>query len=75
MTFEKLQNILSEYLEIEKDDITLESNLTDDLGADSIDLVDLAMSVEDEFSIELPEELIEEIETVGDIVNYIDANI
>ncbi len=74
MTFEKLQSILSEYLEIEKEDITLESNLTDDLGTDSIDLVDLAMSVEDEFSIELPEELIEQVQTVGDIVSYIENN-
>ncbi len=75
MTFEKLQSILSDYLEIEKDEITLKSNLVDDLGTDSIDLVDLAMSVEDEFNLELPEELIETVQTVEDIVNYIDTHI
>lgn len=75
MTFEKIRKILSDFLEIKESEITLESNLVDDLGADSIDLVDLAMSVEDEFEIELPDELIETVQTVGDVVNYIDNNI
>lgn len=74
MTFETIRKILSDYLEIDENEITLESDLVDDLGASSIDLVDLAMSVEDEFDIELPDELIETVQTVSDIVEFIDRN-
>ena len=72
--FEKLKKILSEQLEINESLITLESNIVDDLGASSLDLVDLAMSVEDEFGIEVPDELIETVQTVGDVVNFIEEN-
>ena len=54
------------------DDITLNSDIVDDLGADSLDLVDLVMSIEDEFEIEVPDEAIEEIKTVDDAVKYIE---
>ena len=74
MIFEKLKKILSEQLEINDNLITLESNIVDDLGATSLDLVDLAMSVEDEFGIEVPDELIETVQTVGDVVNFIEEN-
>lgn len=74
MIFEKLKKILSEQLEINESLITLESNIVDDLGASSLDLVDLAMSVEDEFGIEVPDELIETVQTVGDVVNFIEEN-
>lgn len=74
MIFEKLKKILSEQLEINESLITLESNIVDDLGATSLDLVDLAMSVEDEFGIEVPDELIETVQTVGDVVNFIEEN-
>lgn len=74
MIFEKLKKILSEQLEINENLITLESNIVDDLGATSLDLVDLAMSVEDEFGIEVPDELIETVQTVGDVVNFIEEN-
>lgn len=74
MIFEKIAEILSSQLEIEKEQITLDSNLTDDLGASSLDLVDLAMSIEDEFGIEVPDELIETVKTVGDVVNFIEEN-
>lgn len=74
MIFEKLKKILSEQLEINENLITLESNIVDDLGASSLDLVDLAMSVEDEFGIEVPDELIETVQTVGDVVNFIEEN-
>lgn len=74
MIFEKLKKILSEQLEINESMITLESNIVDDLGASSLDLVDLAMSVEDEFGIEVPDELIETVQTVGDVVNFIEEN-
>ena len=74
MVFEKLKEILSNQLEISEDMITLESDITDDLGANSLDLVDLVMSIEDEFGIEIPEELIETVHTVGDVVNYIEEH-
>ncbi len=74
MVFEKLKKILSEQLEISEDLITLDSDIADDLGANSLDLVDLVMSIEDEFGIEIPEELVETVHTVGDVVNYIEEN-
>ena len=70
--FERLQKILAEQFEIDEDDITLNSDIVDDLGADSLDLVDLVMSIEDEFEIEVPDEAIEEINTVDDAVKYIE---
>lgn len=75
MVFDKIKEILVEQLEIEADAITLESLLVDDLGADSLDAIDIIMSVEDEFKVEVPDEIIEKIETVGDIVNYIEDRI
>lgn len=74
MIFEKIADILSSQLEVEKEFITLDSDLTDDLGASSLDLVDLAMSIEDEFGIEVPDELIETVKTVGDVVKFIEEN-
>lgn len=70
--FERLQKILAEQFEIDEDDITLNSDIVDDLGADSLDFVDLVMSIEDEFEIEVPDEAIEEIKTVDDAVKYIE---
>lgn len=70
--FERLQKILAEQFEIDEEDITLNSDLVDDLGADSLDFVDLVMSIEDEFEIEVPDEAIEEIRTVDDAVKYIE---
>ncbi|MBP9988601.1 MAG: acyl carrier protein [Ruminococcus sp.] len=72
--FEKLQEIIAEQLEIDADDIALTSELADDLGADSLDVVDLVMSIEDEFEIEVPDEALEEVRTVEDIVKYIEDN-
>ncbi len=74
MVFEKIRNILSTQLDIDENKITLDSNLTDDLGASSLDLVDLAMSIEDEFNIEVPDELIETVKTVDDVVKFIEEN-
>lgn len=72
MTFEKIRTILSEQLSVGEEEISLDSNIIDDLGADSLDLVDMAMTVEDEFGLELPEEMLEKVQTVEDIINYID---
>jgi len=74
MVFEKIVDILSEQLDIEnKNTITMDSELVDDLGADSLDSIDIVMSVEDEFGIEVPDEVIENMKTVADIVDYIES--
>lgn len=73
MVFEKVQKILAEQLEIRKDSITLESRLNEDLGIDSLDAVDLVMSLEDEFELEVSDETIETFNTVSDIVEYIES--
>ena len=73
MVFEKIRSILAEQLDLEEDSITMESNIAEDLGADSMDVVDLIMSIEDEFEVEVPDDKIESIKTVGDVVNYIES--
>ena len=75
MVLEKIKVILAEQFDVEEDTIKNDTDLQDDLGADSLDVVDLLMSIEDEFEIEIPDEEIENIRTVGDLVNYIEANI
>lgn len=76
MVFEKIKDILAEQLDIENAaSITMESLLIEDLGADSLDSIDIVMSVEDEFKIEVPDEVIESMNSVADIVNYIENNI
>ena len=72
---EKLKEILAEQLDVDANSITRESLLIEDLGADSLDAIDIVMSVEDEFKLEVPDEIIEKIETVGDILNFIENNI
>lgn len=72
MVFETLKKIISEQLEVDPAIINESSSLTGDLGADSLDLVDLAMSVEDEFDIELSDEALEKIKTVGDLVAFVE---
>ena len=59
MVFEKLKGIISEQLEIAEEEITMESNIIDDFDADSLDLVDIVMSVEDEFDVDVPEDAVE----------------
>lgn len=70
--FEKLQAIIADQLELDAETITPDSNILDDLGADSLDVVDLIMSVEDEFGIEVPDEALEDIRTVEEMVKYIE---
>ncbi|EWM53270.1 MULTISPECIES: acyl carrier protein [Ruminococcus] len=74
MIFEKLKDIIAEQLSVEADEVNMDSNIQDDLGADSLDVVDLITTIEDEFDISIPDEAVEEIKTVGDIVNYIEKN-
>ncbi len=75
MVFEKIKEILAEQLDIENaESITLDSLLVEDLGADRLDSIDIVMSVEDEFKLEVPDEVIEAMTSVADIVNYIENN-
>ena len=74
MVLEKVKAILSEQFDVEEDSITPDTNLSEDLEADSLDVVDLLMSIEDEFEIEVPDEEIENIKTVDQLVKYIEAN-
>lgn len=71
-TFEKIRACLAEQLDIEPDEITMDSNILDDFGADSLDLVDLVMALEDEFEVEVPDDAIESFHTVGDVVRFIE---
>ncbi len=72
MVFEKIKKIISEQLEVDQNIVTENASITGDLGADSLDLVDLAMSIEDEFDIELSDDALEKIKTVSDLVAYIE---
>lgn len=73
MVFEKVKKLICEQLDIEESKINEDSLIIDDLGADSLDLVDLIMSVEEEFDIEIPDTNVEDIKTVGDVVKYIET--
>ncbi len=74
MMFEKIREIICEQLELEEDAVTMDAVLLEDLGADSIDLADLVMTFEDEFDLEISDEDLENIKTVGDIVKFIEEN-
>ena len=74
MIFEKVCKIISEQFDLEMDQINEDTLLVEDLDADSLDLVDLVMSFEDEFQLEVPDEEIENIKTVGDIVKFIEEH-
>jgi len=73
MVFEKVKAILVDQLDVDEDAITMESSIIEDLGADSLDVVDMIMSLEEEFDVEIPDEEIENMKTVGDIVKFIEA--
>ncbi|MBR4510946.1 MAG: acyl carrier protein [Ruminococcus sp.] len=74
MVFDKLKEIIVEQLGVEEDVVTPEANIQEDLGADSLDIVDLIQTIEDEYDLSIPDEAVEEIKTVNDIVNYIEKN-
>lgn len=75
MVFEKVRMILSNQFDVEEDVITMETNIADDLGADSLDVVDMLMSLEDEFDVEIPDEEIEKMRTVAQVVAYIEEHL
>ncbi len=74
MVVDKIKTILAEQFKMDKSDIEVSALIQDDLGADSLDVVELLMTIEDEFSLEIPDEDIENIKTVGDLVSYIENN-
>jgi len=71
MVFEKIKEIISDQLGIDAEEIKMESSFVDDLGADSLDIVELIMALETEFDLEIPDEDAEKISMVSDVVNYI----
>lgn len=75
MVFDKIKDIIIEQLDVEEDAVTMEASITEDLGADSLDVVDLVMSIEESFDVEIPDEEVENIKTVGDIVKYIENKV
>lgn len=73
--FEKVKAKIAEQLSIDENEITMDSSFVDDLGADSLDIVELIMALEEEFDMEIPDEDAEKIATVGDVVEYIKARV
>ena len=71
MVFDRVKEIIADKLSLDADEITMESSFVDDLGADSLDIVELIMALEDEFDMEIPDEQAERISTVSDVVEYI----
>ena len=69
--FEKVKEIIMEQLNLDGVEVTLESSFKDDLGADSLDLFELVMAVEEEYGLEIPSEELEQITTVGAMINYL----
>ena len=74
MVFEKVQDIIAEQLGVDIDDITMETNLTKDLEADSLDAVEIIMAIEDEFGVEIPDDQAEQFKLVGNLVKYVEDN-
>ena len=73
-TFERVQKIICEQLEIDSHLVTEDASISGDLGADSLDLVDLSMSIEEEFNLEVPDDVLDHVRTVGDVVKFIEDN-
>ena len=73
-TFDKVRDIVVDQLGVEADEVNIDSTFIDDLGADSLDIVELIMAFEEEFGIEIPDEAAEKIKTFQYVVSYIDQN-
>lgn len=74
MVFDKVKEIVVDQLGVEESEVTMEASFIDDLGADSLDIVELIMALEEEFDLEIPDKEAEKITTVGDAVDYIKAH-
>ena len=75
MEFEKLKKVIADVLNVDPDEITMETTFVDDLGADSLDVFQIIMGIEEEFDIEIPDADAEKVTTVGDVVDYIKENV
>ena len=75
MAFEKIKSIIAKNLSISEEKVTMESDFVNDLGADSIDLVEIYMDLEDEFEMSIPDQELPNIKTVGDLVKFIETKI
>ena len=73
MVFEKLKEIICDQLDLDPETVTEDSLIIEDLGADSLDIVDIVMTLEEEFGCEVPDDAIESIRPVGDVVKYIES--
>ncbi len=73
--FERIKNIIIDQLGVDESEVTMDASFVDDLGADSLDTVELVMALEEEVGIEIPDEDAEKIVTVGDVVNYIESKL
>ncbi len=73
MIFDKIKAVLAEQLDVNEDEITMDSTIQEDLGADSLDVVEMIMSLEEEFDIEVPDEAAQEMKTVGDVVRFVES--
>ncbi|MEF9865169.1 MAG: acyl carrier protein [Oscillospiraceae bacterium] len=74
MIFDRIREIICEQLELDEERVTMNSDIINDFEADSLDIVDLIMSLEDEFGLEVPDEEVENFRIVGDIVHYVEEN-
>lgn len=74
MIFDKIRDIIIEQLQVEESDVNMDTNLMKDLSADSLDAVEIIMAIEDEYGIEIPDEEAEKMQTVGDLVRYVEEN-
>ena len=74
MTIDKIKQILADTLDVAEDELSADTNIATDLGADSLDVVEVLMSIEDEFKVEIPDEEIENIRTIGELAAYIENN-
>ncbi len=72
MIFDKIRDIIAEQLGVDKEDITMTTNLMKDLEADSLDAVEIIMAIEDEFELEIPDEQAEQFQLVSNLVNYVE---
>lgn len=75
MVFDRVKKIIADQLGLDENTITMDSLFTDDLGADSLDVVELIMALEEEFDIEIPDEDAEKATKVGDVVEYINSHV
>ena len=73
-TFERIRELLAEQLDVDEDKITMDSNILEDFEADSLDVVDMVMNLEDEFGVEVDDDQIENFHTVGDVVRFVEEN-